>query len=561
MTMTKNQRKKNSKKSKVKEEEDDDETPKKRKKKGEEEQIRKWWLEEPLPKGKKWRTLEHSGPYFSPPYEPHGVKMRYDGKPIDLSPDAEEVATFYAQYLETDHVKKDVFNTNFFKDFKKVLSSNMKKGHKHAIVDFEKCDFTPINKYMMDKREKEKAVKKTWTKEQKKASRGINEEIRDKYGYAMVDGYKEKLGNFKVEPPGLFLGRGKHPKSGMLKRRVVPEDVTINISKHAKIPEAPEGHYWKAVIHNDEVSWLAFWNENINDAFKYVWLHSSSRVKGEADMKKFEVARNLKKCIAKIRQQYTEELKKENPMDVRQRATAIYLIDKLALRVGNEKGEDQADTVGCCSLRVEHIKLEEPITVHFDFLGKDSMQYKNTVEVSKPVWENLRDFIKNKKQADEIFHELSTTALNTYLKKLMPGLTAKVFRTYNASATLQKELDNLQPQDLDTQDQKFLSFNRANREVAILCNHQKTISKTFDASIEKIHQQKQDLIEKKKEILDHIKCLKTGKKPKKRKIKIKDEEEIDEKNKVKNEVKIEVKTEVKNEEIPLKNEEIPLKKE
>jgi len=34
---------------------------------------------------------------------------------------------------------------------------------------------------------------------------------------------------------------------------------------------------------------------------------------------------------------------------------AAYLIDKLALRVGNEKTEDEADTVGCCSLRKEHI--------------------------------------------------------------------------------------------------------------------------------------------------------------------------------------------------------------
>ena len=40
---------------------------------------------------------------------------------------------------------------------------------------------------------------------------------------------------------------------------------------------------------------------------------------------------------------------------VRQRAVALYFIDKLALRAGNEKDEDEADTVGCCSLRVEHI--------------------------------------------------------------------------------------------------------------------------------------------------------------------------------------------------------------
>ena len=42
-------------------------------------------------------------------------------------------------------------------------------------------------------------------------------------------------------------------------------------------------------------------------------------------------------------------------MKNKQLGTATYLIDKLALRVGNEKGDDEADTQGCCSLRVEHI--------------------------------------------------------------------------------------------------------------------------------------------------------------------------------------------------------------
>ena len=59
---------------------------------------------------------------------------------------------------------------------------------------------------------------------------------------------------------------------------------------------------------------------------------------------------------------------------------ALYFIDKLALRAGNEKDEDQADTVGCCSLRVEHIELTEQgqgdqeFLVEFDFLGKDSIR-------------------------------------------------------------------------------------------------------------------------------------------------------------------------------------------
>lgn len=58
------------------------------------------------------------------------------------------------------------------------------------------------------------------------------------------------------------------------------------------------------------------------------------------------------------------------------------MIDKLALRVGNEKDEDEADTVGCCSLRVEHIELKDDDVVMFDFLGKDSMRYNNEVKLA-----------------------------------------------------------------------------------------------------------------------------------------------------------------------------------
>ena len=39
----------------------------------------------------KWNTLEHSGVLFPPEYTPHGVKMLYDGRPVDLTPEQEEV--------------------------------------------------------------------------------------------------------------------------------------------------------------------------------------------------------------------------------------------------------------------------------------------------------------------------------------------------------------------------------------------------------------------------------------------------------------------------------------
>lgn len=64
---------------------------------------------------------------------------------------------------------------------------------------------------------------------------------------------------------------------------------------------------------------------------------------------------------------------------------------QLALRAGNEKEEGEtADTVGCCSLRVEHITLHDELdgsecVVEFDFLGKDSIRYYNKVPVIKKV--------------------------------------------------------------------------------------------------------------------------------------------------------------------------------
>lgn len=55
--------------------------------------------------------------------------------------------------------------------------------------------------------------------------------------------------------------------------------------------------------------------------------------------------------------------------------TATYLIDTLAIRVGNEKNEDEADTVGCCSLRKEHVSFGQNCLLVLDFYGKDSMRY------------------------------------------------------------------------------------------------------------------------------------------------------------------------------------------
>lgn len=95
-------------------------------------------------------------------------------------------------------------------------------------------------------------------------------------------------------------------------------------------------------------------------------------------------------------------------MATRHLTTAMYLIDKLALQAGNEKGEGEADTVGCCSLKHENVTLKPPNTVILDFLGKDSIRFYDEVEVGRQVFKNIKIFKKSpKKQGDEIFDRLT----------------------------------------------------------------------------------------------------------------------------------------------------------
>jgi len=216
------------------------------------------------------------------------------------------------------------------------------------------------------------------------------------------------------------------------------------------------------------------------------FLAANSTLKGQSDFKKFEKARELKDIVAKIREDYTRDMKNKITA-TRQRATAMYFIDRLALRAGNEKKEgEEADTVGCCSLRFEHIRSEYPNIVHFDFLGKDSIRYQNTVTVDLQVYKNLKIFRKSSESdKDQLFDRVNTQELNKHLSSYMDGLTAKVFRTYNASHTFQEQLKKTTPVD-GSVNEKILAYNRANREVAILCNHQRTVSKTFDNQMNRI---------------------------------------------------------------------------
>ena len=106
------------------------------------------------------------------------------------------------------------------------------------------------------------------------------------------------------------------------------------------------------------------------------------------------------------------------------------------------------------------------------------------------------------------------------------GLSAKVFRTYNASETLQNELPT--PEDLAglSIQEKVLRYNAANREVAILCNHQKTVSKAAETMFESLNEKLETLKSQSRELLDW-KTLIEKKKSDKIPLKDDDKDQID----------------------------------
>ena len=449
---------------------------------------------------KKWRELNHNGVLFPDEYIYNEIPLIYNNKEIVLNKEAEEYALYYSRYINTEYTNNKKFNKNFWKDWVKLIDKKLN------INDFEKCNFKNFIIFLEKKRE----INLKLLENEKKIIKDNKDKYEEKYKYSIIDGKKQVIGNYRVEPPGIFLGRGCHPKTGSIKKRILPKDITINIGKDSKIPEINlKGDYkWGEIIHDNNVIWLASWLDPITKKYKYVFPGDTSEFKSKSDINKFNLAKKLKNKIGEIRKINNENLK-SNDIVTQQLATILYLIDNLALRVGNEKSKDEADTVGVSSLRVEHITLLDDIKnkIKLDFLGKDSIRYINKFDISKEVYNNLNKFMLNKKSKDEIFDKIKSDDINKYLQTFMKNLTSKVFRTYNASNLFQKELNLITKkfENYEKEDKINLIldlYNKANAKVALLCNHQKKISKGFNNNINKINSKIKELKNKKKIYLD-----------------------------------------------------------
>jgi len=431
----------------------------------------------------KWKTLQHNGILFPPDFESKEIKIKINGENVVLNLLQEEMVYQWSKKKDAPkpgvtekYIEDPIFQKNFVTDFSKTFSGKFKN------LQYAEIDFSVPYKIV----DKEKEEKELLTKEDKKAlaikRKEIREEMKVKYGKAIIDGKEVEVGNYMAEPPGIFMGRGDHPMRGRYKPRVTNKDVTLNLGKEANLPKGN----WGKIVHDRDSMWIASWMDILTQKRKYVWLADTAGIKQERDQAKYDKAKNLSKEIESVKAQITKDMQSKEQKNKRI-ATACYLIYRTAMRVGDEKDPDEADTVGATTLRKEHIKLTEN-AIEFDFLGKDSVRWKETIPAEgydKQFYNNLKEFIINKKEDEEIFDGITSRHVNAYYSTIVKGLSAKVFRTYLASSVVSKYLRSHDDIKSKSDMKKIFHGKLANLDAAIMCNHKRTIPKNFELSLQK----------------------------------------------------------------------------
>lgn len=303
----------------------------------------------------KFSTLVHNGVVFPKQFEgyPEDIKNKSDFlKSLSLL--GQEMFFHYAVKRDTDYVKDSVFNKNFWHDFKREFPI------KYQTMDFPK-DFKKEIDIIFEWNEKQKEQKKLYNKEHKEEIKKEKEEIKSKFGIAILDGKEQPIGTYTIEAGGIFMGRGKCPIRGHWKYQAQPEDIEINyIGPEENIPKPPKGHHWKKVVQNKNAFEIGYYEIDVGHKTKkpkHLLFAMTSDIKKDADQKKYEKALKLIKNWDTVEKYIFNGLKSSNKK-TRESAAIAWLIQNTAIRVGNERGEfESQEVVGASTLKIKNIEL------------------------------------------------------------------------------------------------------------------------------------------------------------------------------------------------------------
>jgi DNA topoisomerase I len=437
------------------------------------------------------KELRHDGVLFPKAYDYKGLRLRRRGSTssLRLSPLAEEYGVLYGKLLlRRNKNRLDAqFDANFWRDWVPMLpqgvrrSVTMKNSAGPRDWDFGKLaqDFNNVRMNNVDNNNKE-----------------------DKYRQVIVDGKKHDVarGILMVDAPGIYMSHNvASAYRGRIRRRLSTRDVTLN--RTGPVHDSDIDTPWGSIIADNSVQWIASWKDAITGKTKYIFLDSLS--KKNRDQLKFDRAIQyghmrselMRRCVRTVLSDV--ERKKELQL-----ALCFLLLDAFAVRPGHDR---DGLTRGLVSLRVENVHVDlATFKLRLEFLGKDSIPYVGSSTIQRNVLRVMKTHvIDGKAKQAFLFDAIDASSLNTFLSTLMPGLTAKVIRTYHASRELEETLlraekrgfavrsDEKPEGSLNPKTLKLLPvakhvFRLAAIKAAAMCNHQqvtKQCSRDIDPKV------------------------------------------------------------------------------
>jgi DNA topoisomerase-1 len=453
------------------------------------------------------KSLKHNGIYV-PIYDPHGFTIKVDGQTVKLTPKSEQMAIAWIRKTMSLTTPPDkVFMKNFMQEFLEQLKQenpalqlltsftekylkNIDTAEPEDVTNTDSAirkaiNLTEVTRFIEEEKQKKECMSKEGKKKLTAERKAVRLERKEKYGYAIVNGRKLEIANWTAEPSCLFAGRGDHPRRGKWKEGPCEEDIILNLSPDSP---RPDGN-WKEVVWEPDKMYVAKWTDKLTGKIKYVWFSDTAFIKQNREKEKFKKAERLGKNIAAIEQHIMKNLDAKDETK-RKVATVCWLILKPNMRVGDEKDPDEADTVGAITLRAEHIKIEGD-TLHFDFLGKDCVRWEKSLPAPTAVIRNIRHFAEASKEY--LFEGVDSKKVSRFLSQKMPGLTAKVFRTWRCTKTVKEELDKSGTSKEDPVYVKKFNAKMANLKVAEVANHKRMVSPKFEERLAKKEDKLKDM--------------------------------------------------------------------
>ena len=439
------------------------------------------------------KSLRHNGIYV-PPYDYKGFSIKAQGHIIGLSPKTEQMAlawvrkeqsivsppdkVFFRNFIKEflEQLKSENPNSGFLSDFAQQTTNSVENaGRITEAGKFDEIvgiDFSQIKEYLLQ----EQTKKQNMTKEEKKRlaqeRKAKREELRKICGHAIADGREMEIANWTSEPSCLFTGRGDHPKRGKWKQGPSQLDIILNLS-----PDSPKPNgEWKAIVWEPDKMYLAKWEDKLSGKIKYVWFSDSAFLKQMREKEKFKKAEKLGNKIREI-EEHVMKTMVSTEESRRKVATVCWLIINLNMRVGDEKDPGEADTVGAITLRPEHIKINGEV-LHFDFLGKDAVRWTKDVKALPVVIENIKRYSNSCKEY--LFEGIDSGKVARFFSEKMEGLTAKVFRTWRCTKTVDEYLQQCKTKKEDPEHLKKFCARMANLEAAKVANHKRKVPVNFD---------------------------------------------------------------------------------